>query len=233
MTFYFKKHGVRSDQEFIYTIPITTIENHMGCWLWQGRTQNGYGKVQFNTNEIKGSRRVHREAYRIFIGEIPEGLLIRHRCHNRLCCNPLHLEPGTDKENWQDAVVDGNAMIAEQDGSDNIMSKLSEALVYEIRTLFRSGVYSSTDLAEMFSVSRRCVERTIVGKAYSCYQTVPSYDWRDLPVDTFRGMLTKQGKAKIQELYSSGMTQVEIIRTTSFTRRMVFRVLTLDDHMRI
>ncbi len=233
MTFYFKKHGVKSDQEFIDTISMTTVENHMGCWLWQGRTQTGYGKVQFNTDEIKGPRCVHRESYRIFIGEIPEGLLIRHRCHNRLCCNPLHLEPGTDRENWQDAIVDGNTRLLEQAGSQNIQSKLSESLVYEVRTIFKGGEYSSTELAEKFNVSRRCIERTIVGAAYSCYQDVPSYDWRDLSVDLFRGMLTKQGKAKIQELYSSGMTQADIVKTALFTRKMVFRVLTLDDHIRI
>lgn len=233
MTFYFKKHGVKSDQEFIDTIPITTIENHMGCWLWQGRTKDGYGKVQFNTTEVKGNKCVHRESYRIFIGEIPEGLLIRHRCHNRLCCNPLHLEPGTDRDNWQDAIVDGNTRLLDQAGSQNIQSKLSESLVYEIRTIFKSGDYSSTELADMFNVSRRCIERTIVGVAYSCYQDVPSYDWRDLPVDLFRGMLTKQGKLKIQELTSTGFTQAEIVRTTAFTRKMVSKVLTLDNYTRI
>ncbi len=42
---------------------------------------------------------VHRVTYETFVGPIPEGLEIDHLCRNRLCCNPVHLEAVTRKEN--------------------------------------------------------------------------------------------------------------------------------------
>lgn len=35
-------------------------------------------------------------------GSIPEGMQVRHLCHNKLCINPEHLEVGTAKQNAQD-----------------------------------------------------------------------------------------------------------------------------------
>lgn len=225
MSFIFDGRAVASDQEFIDTINQTTMENHTGCWLWLGRTTLGYGKVRFSTPTVKGDKAVHRESYRIFIGEIPEGLLIRHRCHNKLCCNPLHLEPGTDRDNWLDMLVDGHTRLLEQDGEANISSKLTEQDVYKIREMFKTGQYSATELSEVYGVARRCIERTVVGVAYSCYQDVPPYDWRDLPVNIFRGRLTRQGKAQIEALQELGLSQIEIVKTTEFTRKMVNRVV--------
>jgi hypothetical protein len=41
----------------------------------------------------------HRHSYRLFVGEIPDGLFIDHLCRVRNCVNPAHLEPVTRKEN--------------------------------------------------------------------------------------------------------------------------------------
>jgi hypothetical protein len=33
----------------------------------------------------------HRLVWQLERGEIPQGLLVRQKCENRLCCNPEHL----------------------------------------------------------------------------------------------------------------------------------------------
>lgn len=67
-----------------------------GCWLWCGSIHaNGYGKFRFD-GDIKYA---HRVAYVLFVGVIPDGLVIDHLCRKRSCVNPSHLEPVTRGEN--------------------------------------------------------------------------------------------------------------------------------------
>lgn len=35
--------------------------------------------------------------------DIPEGLVIRHMCHTPRCCNPQHLQCGTNADNYDDS----------------------------------------------------------------------------------------------------------------------------------
>lgn len=63
-----------------------------GCWLWLGYVQpNGY--AQFRVG--KKRQYVHRVAYELVKGSIPDGLQIDHLCAVRKCVNPDHLEAVT------------------------------------------------------------------------------------------------------------------------------------------
>lgn len=81
------------------------------CWLWQLHTTSGYGKTslpdRFRNGAPRKTLRVHRAAYRLLVGEIPEGLVIDHLCRNRSCCNPAHLEPVTIGENSRRGIGSG------------------------------------------------------------------------------------------------------------------------------
>jgi HNH endonuclease len=66
------------------------------CWEWQGyKTDKGYGQLSI----LNKSYMAHRLIYELFIGSIPDELVIDHLCRNRSCCNPTHLEAVTDREN--------------------------------------------------------------------------------------------------------------------------------------
>lgn len=66
-----------------------------GCWIWQGSTGNGYGRVQHDGKV----HLVHRVVYELLVEPIHSGLVIDHLCRSRACCNPDHLEPVTNAEN--------------------------------------------------------------------------------------------------------------------------------------
>jgi hypothetical protein len=59
-----------------------------GCQIWQGPTdREGYGIKEFHgrpwpVNELR---------YFIFKGEKPKGMVLRHRCKNKLCCYFVHM----------------------------------------------------------------------------------------------------------------------------------------------
>lgn len=75
---------------------INTDSGLDGCWNWTGCTdKDGYGHVRIN----KRSYRVHRVIATFRFGQLPDGLVIDHTCRNTSCCNPIHLEVVTNREN--------------------------------------------------------------------------------------------------------------------------------------
>ena len=68
------------------------------CLLWTGAVStSGYGVIGTGIGNSTGY--AHRVAYELAHGEIPDGYQIDHLCHERLCCNPAHLEAVTQAEN--------------------------------------------------------------------------------------------------------------------------------------
>lgn len=78
-----------------------TVVDDNGCWIWTKSTNSsGYGQLTKNKKYWTS----HRYAFACNNGAIPDGLIVRHKCHNKKCCNPEHLELGTDKENYYDSM---------------------------------------------------------------------------------------------------------------------------------
>lgn len=67
------------------------------CWGWSGCIEKS-GYAVFNKSG-EGKQYAHRIAYRLHIGEIPDGKEVMHLCHNPACSNPAHLALGDRKEN--------------------------------------------------------------------------------------------------------------------------------------
>ena len=70
-------------------------DHETGCHRFTGGHQDGYGKVKIDGRMVA----VHRLAYELFVGPIPEGLELDHLCRVRDCANPEHLEAVTHAEN--------------------------------------------------------------------------------------------------------------------------------------
>lgn len=69
-----------------------------GCWGWQGeRHPRGYGQLTRKYGRVLA----HRYSYTRWVGEIGEGLVIDHLCHNPECSRPDHLRAVTQKQNME------------------------------------------------------------------------------------------------------------------------------------
>ncbi len=110
---------------------------------WHGQFHNDAGK-----NEL-----AHRAAWRLFVGPIPEGMFVLHKCDNPVCLNPLHLFLGTQSDNAKDMWSKGRANPKPSLGSSHGMSKLNDDAVREILASSESG----KALAGKFGVSQSTI----------------------------------------------------------------------------
>lgn len=77
-------------------LAIGSVRCDNGCLVWaRSLGHRGYGYVQ-----VSGKKHfIHRLAYELAFGPIPEGLVIDHLCRNTACIEPTHLEAVTQREN--------------------------------------------------------------------------------------------------------------------------------------
>lgn len=97
-----------------------------GCWLWNASASiGGYGRISVN----RKCTEAHRVSYRLYVGEIPEGSCVLHRCDNPPCVNPGHLFVGSRATNNKDRKAKGRSAVGER----HARSRFTVAEVLAIR----------------------------------------------------------------------------------------------------
>lgn len=141
---------------------LSRIDGEMGlnaCWPWIGTVLNtGYGVVVIRKKHVLA----HRWSYAFYKKELSFDLVVRHICDNPCCCNPLHLETGTQKDNIQDAYDRKRRQHP---------WKLKKETLYQIYLLKEQGL-KNKNIAEKLNISRQVVSKYLRFK-----KEVPE-DWR-------------------------------------------------------
>lgn len=126
------------------------------CWEWGGYVMpQGYGLLYVGGR----TRRVHRVAFEEWVGPIPDGMIVRHKCDNPPCINPDHLELGTHADNARDRTQRDRSLR----GESNPGCTISDADVAAIRSRFSEGNVSRSELAKDFGIHLSTVCRIING----------------------------------------------------------------------
>lgn len=129
------------------------------CWEWQCSHNGKYGVIKV----AKKQYQAHRYAFLITNGSLPaDGLIIRHKCDNTLCCNPVHLEAGTHMDNARDKIERGRMKV----GSQTNKSKLHERDIPEIRRRI-SNKDSMPKIAKDFKVAYSTIQAIKIGRTWN------------------------------------------------------------------
>lgn len=121
--------------------------NDSECWLYPG-TINCYGRGMYKLNGKYWL--AHRLSYTVFVGEIPSGLNVCHKCDTPDCVNPNHLFLGTTQDNVDDRVSKGRSAIGER----NWNTKLSSFDVEKIKSADFSTHGSKARMARELGISQ-------------------------------------------------------------------------------
>lgn len=124
------------------------------CWEWRRQLDKlGYARISFTG---AASRLAHRISFAEFVGPIPEGLDVCHRCDNRKCCNPAHLFLATHQENMADRDAKGRGK----------MPQPTTKLTPEQVRIIRNSSISSMVLGRKFRVDRHTISRARSGRTH-------------------------------------------------------------------
>lgn len=139
-----------------------TVDAATGCWLWTAATKpNGYG-ILGKCDGTRDNQYAHRFAYEHFIGPIPPGLQVCHRCDVRNCVNPEHLFLGTQADNQADMVAKGRSLRGERHN----LARVTEPVVLEIRRLWDDEGALQRELADRFGITKQQVSNIVRGHAW-------------------------------------------------------------------
>lgn len=98
------------------------------CLVWTGtKNRHGYGYI----SDKSKMRIVHRVAYELAYGKIPDGFDILHSCDNPSCVNPDHLRAGTHTDNMREMFAKGRNRTFS--GEQSSQAKLTVNDIHAIR----------------------------------------------------------------------------------------------------
>lgn len=127
-----------------------------GCHVWNGFVcPQGYARTWYNG---KGGILVHRIAYELAYGPVPEGMSVCHRCDVPSCCNPDHLFLGTHADNMRDMFKKRRARPQGKDWGDRKAQII--ALIAENPKITRREIAAAIGLTYNY-VSQICREEGI------------------------------------------------------------------------
>jgi len=129
------------------------------CWEWREKhhtNPNGYG--YFWISERIGKRTAHRVALALDKGLTnPDNLtgdVVRHLCGGtKRCCNPAHLETGTQRDNMDDYVT------REMDPETDREYRSEE--IREIRRLNAESSMTQRDIADRYGMSQPMISEIV------------------------------------------------------------------------
>ena len=133
------------------------VGNHL---IWTGMINNyNYGLISWRHRDFLA----HDLSWFIYnnIAELPENMVVRHKCKEKRCVAPDHLEIGTRTQNAHDKIRDGTHIF----GENHPHATITKEIAIQIRE--SGGQGTQKERAERFGVSVNIVGDINRGKTWN------------------------------------------------------------------
>lgn len=123
------------------------------CWEWKQDAPVA-GRDNRPTFTFGGRRMLaYRVTYELMIkADLDSDTILRHRCDNKMCCNPYHLDEGTHQQNMDDMKE------RERHGLPHHTVKAIKKLLSKNRP--------HDEIADLYGISRQTVTAINTGRIY-------------------------------------------------------------------
>lgn len=121
------------------------------CWTWTGYIRSGYGSLISNKKNVS----THRLSWKMHKGEIPEGMMVCHKCDNKRCVNPDHLFLGDAQTNMADCAI-----------KNRRPRKLTQEQLLKVRHEL-CGKHSQRAIGRMMNISHTTIRRIANNSLYT------------------------------------------------------------------
>lgn len=145
---------VKIEQRILKKVSVT---GELGCWEWQGViSAKGYGRMY----AYGKPQQVHRLSYKLYLGDIPEGMVVDHKYVSqgcpRHCVNPDHLQVATPKENQENlsGVRKNNSTGFRGVHQDKRTKKWTGRLNHNYKTYTKGG-FATAEEANIWVIGKR------------------------------------------------------------------------------
>lgn len=94
-----REYPVLTEEELVFFWIKAEIFDEVTCWIWRPNPNDRYATFSVQRDGVTKRYAAHRLAYIVFFGSVDPTLVVDHRCENKRCINPLHLQAVTDGAN--------------------------------------------------------------------------------------------------------------------------------------
>jgi hypothetical protein len=131
------------------------------CWETNyAISYNGYCHFTINRNTID----IQRLAWMLFHKkDIPVGMVIRYKYHNKKCCNPYHLIIGTSYDNVQDNIKDKRHAYGERNNKSKLKTFQIKQILIDV---FNKKYKTRNEISKIYNVNPSTIENIFKRKRW-------------------------------------------------------------------
>ena len=152
----------QTEDQAVIKLLLASEEKNGGCiCATKYLNDKGYPRMRVNAKK----RYMSHVMYERYIGEMPDGMCVLHKCDIPSCINPQHLFIGTKADNNYDMVSKGRHYVHGK-GEKSCRATITDKQAKEIKMEYKPRVVTASYLAEKYGTTRAVVNNIVQNKSW-------------------------------------------------------------------